>query len=270
MDHASTRRLAGTVLLAAAIAHGAPAWTQVAEPTAAPAPRAAAAPAAPPAAASSDRAARETVPGRSVHPGINDPYRDPKLDVAQWAANFAGDNREAYAAREAVVGAMALRPGQRVADIGAGTGIYVPLFARAVGPRGRVYAVDIAPRFLAWIEQQAAADGLTQVTTVLGADRTTNLPEGSVDVVFHSDAYHHFEYPDALTRDIARALAPGGTMYVLDFQRIEGVSSPWTLQHVRAGKETVISEIEAAGFELVREIALPELRANYLLQFRKR
>jgi predicted methyltransferase len=207
---------------------------------------------------------------RSVRPGINDPYRDPKLDPAQWAANFAGDNREAYTAREAVVRAMALHPGQRVADVGAGTGIYVPLFARAVGPDGRVYAVDIVPRFLEWIEKKAAADGLTNVTTLLGADRTTNLPTGAVDVVFHSDAYHHFEYPQALTADLARALVPGGTMYVLDFQRIEGVSSAWTLQHVRAGRETVIREIEAAGFELVREIELPELRANYLLQFRRK
>ena len=174
----------------------------------------------------------------SVHPGINDPYRDPNLDVSRWAANFAGDNREAYAARDAVVRAMALRPGQRIADVGAGTGIYVPLFARAVGPAGRVYAVDIVPRFLEWIEKKAAADGFGHVTTVLGADRTTNLPANSVDVVFHSDAYHHFEYPDALNADLARALVAGGTMYVLDFQRIEGVSSPWTLQHVRAGKET--------------------------------
>lgn len=245
MIRATTRRLAGVLLLALATVHGATAAAQAVP-------------------------AEHAAPGGSVHPGINDPYRDPKLDVAQWAANFAGDNREAYAAREAVVRAMSLRPGQRIADVGAGTGIYVPLFARAVGPRGRVYAVDIAPRFLEWIEKRAAADGLKHVTTVLGADRTTNLPEGSVDVVFHSDAYHHFEYPDALNADLARALVPGGAMYVLDFQRIEGVSSPWTLQHVRAGKETVIREIEAAGFELVRELALPELRANYLLHFRKK
>jgi predicted methyltransferase len=270
MHRATIRRLAGVLVVALAIVGSPVAFAQaVPAERAAPRPDAAAA-AAPAGAPTATQPAPPPAASGSVHPGINDPYRDPKLDVAQWAANFAGDNREAYAAREAVVRAMALRPGQRVADIGAGTGIYVPLFARAVGPRGRVYAVDIAPRFLEWIEKKAAADGLRQVTTVLGADRTTNLPEGSVDVVFHSDAYHHFEDPDAMNGDLARALVPGGAMYVLDFQRIEGVSNEWTLRHVRAGKETVIREIEAAGFEFVREIALPELRTNYLLQFRKR
>lgn len=211
----------------------------------------------------------EGAPEPSVRPGVNDSYRSPRLDVQQWVASFSGDNRETFTAREPVVAAMALKPGQRIADIGAGTGIYVPLFARAVGARGKVYAVDIAPQFLEWIAKKAAADGLENVTTVLGADRSANLPTGSLDVVFHSDAYHHFEYPHTLTRDLARALVPGGTMYVLDFERIEGVSSEFTLGHVRAGKETVIREIEGAGFEFVREIDLPELQANYLLQFRK-
>jgi predicted methyltransferase len=267
MKSTTIRGLSCALLLAAALLHGAGPQAQAlpAAAGASPAPAASAAPPSPRAAPATPAASARG----SVHPGINDPYRDPQLDVAQWVANFAGDNREAYAARQAVVRAMALRPGQRVADVGAGTGIYVPLFARAVGAQGHVYAVDIVPRFLEWIERQAAADGLQHVTTVLGADRTTNLPTGAVDVVFHSDAYHHFEYPDALNADLVRALVPGGTLYVLDFQRIEGVSSPWTLQHVRTGKDTVIREIEAAGFEFVREIALPELRANYLLQFRR-
>lgn len=207
---------------------------------------------------------------RSVRPGINDPYRDPRLNVRELAEGFAGESREAYAARFDVLRAMALKPGQRIADIGAGTGIYVPLFAGAVGPRGRVYAVDIAPPLLKWIEATAKRQGLAQVTTVLGTDRTTNLAEASVDVVFSSDVYHHFEYPQTMLADLSRALVSGGTMYVLDFERIEGVSSDWILGHVRAGKETVIREIEAAGFELVREVDLPVLRENYLLQFRKR
>lgn len=216
------------------------------------------------------RAADEAATERSVRPGVNDSYRDPSLDVRDLDSSFAAETREAFAARHAVVKALELEPGARIADIGAGTGIYVQPFARAVGANGRVYAVDISPRLLEWIATRARSAGLKNVQTVLGEDRTTNLPTGELDVIFSSDTYHHFEYPRTLVRDFARALKAGGSMYVLDFERIEGRSSAFTLSHVRAGKEVVIREIESAGFEFVREIDLPELEQNYLLQFRRR
>ncbi len=145
----------------------------------------------------------------------------------------------------------------------------MPVFAEAVGPTGRVYAVDIVPALLDWVAKTSKAKGLTQVVTVVGGDRGSNLPTASVDLVFSSDTYHHFEFPQTMVRDLARALVPGGTMYVLDFERIPGKSSDWILGHVRAGKEVVIREIEGAGFTLVREHELPELRENYLLEFRR-
>lgn len=263
---ARRRPRSATALLLVALA-----WTCIPALTAA---QSGAAASSPPLPAATTSAATSTSPAasteRSVRPGINDPYRDPKLEVRELAEGFAGESREAYAARFQVLKAMALKPGQRIADIGAGTGIYVPLFAKAVGPRGRVYAVDIASPLLKWIESTAKRQGLKQVTTVLGTDRTTNLAEASVDVVFSSDVYHHFEFPQTMLADLSRALVPGGTMYVLDFERIEGVSPEWILGHVRADKQTVIREIESAGFELVREVDLPQLRENYLLQFRRR
>ena len=73
-----------------------------------------------------------------------------------------------------------------------------------------------------------------------------------------------------MVQDLSRALVAGGEMFVLDFERIEGVSSDFALSHVRAGKEVVISEIESSGFVLVEEIDLPGLEENYLLRFRKK
>lgn len=220
--------------------------------------------------ATAERTASAGAAERSVRPGVNDSYRSPSLDVRDLDSGFSAETREAFAARHAVTKALRLAPGDRIADIGAGTGIYVEPFAKTVGPTGRVYAVDIAPRLLEWIAARADAAGLANVETVLGGDRTTNLPTGALDVVFSSDTYHHFEFPRTLVRDFARALKADGKMYVLDFERIEGKSSAFTLSHVRAGKQTVIREIESAGFEFVREIDLPELEQNYLLEFRKR
>ena len=72
-----------------------------------------------------------------------------------------------------------------------------------------------------------------------------------------------------MVRDLARSLVQDGEMFVLDFERIEGVTRSAMLNHVRAGKEVVIAEIESSGFDLVEEIDLPGLQENYLLRFKK-
>jgi len=205
----------------------------------------------------------------SVAPTINQGFKSPDLDVKGWADRFSGESREVFAARFEVVKALGLKPGERIADIGAGTGVYTRLFAQAVGPTGKVYANDIAPKFLAYIAENAAKEGLRNVETLQGGDRTTNLPTASVDVIFNSDVYHHFEYPDSMNADLRRALKPGGRLYVLEFEKVPGLSSANTMTHVRAPKETVIAEITRAGFTLVEQVKVPGLRENYLLHFRE-
>lgn len=200
----------------------------------------------------------------NVAPTINQNFKSADLDVESWATRFTGESREVFHARMDVVKAMALKPGDAIADIGAGTGLYTRLFAEAVGPGGKVYATDIAPRFLAYIAQNAARDGLKNVQTVLGGDRDTNLKAGSVDVVFHSDVYHHFEYPMTINASIRRALKPGGRLYVLEFNKTAAQEA-----HVRAPKAVVIAEIEKSGFKLVEDVPVPGLHDNYLLHFRR-
>ena len=206
---------------------------------------------------------------QNVSPNINNSFKNPDVKVDMWADRFTGESREVFAERLNVLAALNLQPGDRIVDIGAGTGLYVKLFAETVGDTGKVYANDISEPFLKFIEKNAASDGLSNVETVLGADKTTGLPDSSVDVVFHSDVYHHFEYPQTMVRDIARTLVADGEMFVLDFERVEGVTPQRLLDHVRAGKEVVVKEIESSGFRLVEEIELPNLKENYLLRFRK-
>jgi ubiquinone/menaquinone biosynthesis C-methylase UbiE len=155
-----------------------------------------------------------------------------------------------------------------VADVGAGTGLFVPMLARAVGPRGEVLAVDIVPDFLAHIDERATAAGLTNVSTVLCTERSVELARESVDLAFLCDVYHHFEYPADTLASLHRALQPGGTLAVIEFDRVEGESSDWILEHVRAGKDVFTAEIEAAGFELLEEVDLG-MEDTYYLRFRK-
>lgn len=205
---------------------------------------------------------------RSVKEGINENFLDPELDVQKFVDRFEVESREVYSARHAILAACGVKPGMRVADVGSGTGLYTFLFSEAVGPTGWVYAVDIAPRFVKHVLDRCAAEGVANVTGVLGAERSITLPPASVDVVFTCDTYHHFEYPGTVLASIRRALAPGGRLIVVDFERIEGESSEWVLGHVRAGKPTVRAEIEAAGFELVRDVDVPGLEETYFLELR--
>ena len=226
------------------------------------------APAAPMGAAGAGEGARTEGEGEAARPpeGINDRWRVSTPDAA--AESLERETREVYAHREAVVSALELAPGERVADIGAGTGFFVRLFADRVGPEGKVYGVDIAPALVEGIRTWAEASGAAHVKGVLGETDDIVLPEDSVDVVFTSDTYHHFEAPAATLASVRRALRPGGRLFVLDFERIPGTSPGWILEHVRAGKRTVVAELEQAGFRFVRELEVPGLEENYLIELR--
>ncbi len=107
------------------------------------------------------------------------------------------------------------------------------------------------------------------VTTVLGSDKSINLPPGSVDVVFTSDVYHHFEYPPEILADIRRVLKDGGQFIVVDYDHVPGVTTPSMLQHVRTDKKTVIAEVTAAGFKPPEEVTISGFKSSFFLRFRK-
>jgi predicted methyltransferase len=202
----------------------------------------------------------------SVNPGINAAYQG--ADPNRWRGVFERDGREVWDRRHDILTALNLRPGMAVADVGAGTGFFAMMFAEAVGQRGLVYAVDITPEFVEDIRMQASGLGRRNVRGIVNTARSAMLPANSVDLVFTSDTYHHFEYPHSMLESIHAALRPGGELVVVDFKRIPGFSHPWVLGHVRAGEETVRAEIEAAGFELIERNDF--MQTQYFLRFRKR
>lgn len=209
-------------------------------------------------------------PEESVKPGINDSFLNPEMDVDSYVDRFEVESREIYVERQAIVDAIGLEPGMAVADIGAGTGLFEPLLATAVGERGLVYAVDLSPGMVDYLNERKADEGWENVEVVLCEADDVKLPAASVDRVFLCDTYHHFEFPRTTMGTIRRALRADGEVVIVDFYRIPGVTREWLMNHVRAGKEEVIAELESFGFELIEEVDMPGLRENYLIRLRRR
>lgn len=199
----------------------------------------------------------------SRSPGVNHAYE--QADYPRWQAVFEQEGREVFALRREIVAALGIVPGMAVADVGAGTGAYTAELAAKVGADGTVIAQDISPEFVRGIEDRRQREKLDNVRTLLGAERDARLPADSVDLVFTCDTYHHFEYPQDMLASLHRALKPGGRFVVIDYEKIPGKSSSWVMGHVRADRASVIAEIEAAGFRLLRSHDL--LQENYFLEF---
>lgn len=211
---------------------------------------------------------KQTKP-KSVKPGVNTNFLRADMKIEEWLGRFEVESRELFSARHEVLNAVGLKPGHRVADIGAGTGLYSRLFSPIVGEHGHVFAVDISPVFLKHIRDQIQKDRITNISVVRCREDSTTLSPGVIDVAFIADTYHHFEYPKATMLSLHRALRKDGELIVIDFNRIPGVSREWTMGHVRAGKEVFRAEIEEAGFEFVEEAKISGLVENYFLRFRR-
>jgi ubiquinone/menaquinone biosynthesis C-methylase UbiE len=208
--------------------------------------------------------------GPARHPAeMNKKFADPKLDVREQVERFESESRDVYAKRREVVRAVGLRPGEAVADIGAGTGLFTRLFAEQVGPKGTVYAVDIGPAFLKHIAEQAKRLGQDRVVkTVLSTQDSSNLPPHSVDVAFICDTYHHFEHPGRVLGSVHRALKPGGRLVIVDFD-LRADSSEMVKQRARGPKEVYFREIADAGFERVEVKDAPKLKDDFFAAFRR-
>ena len=190
-------------------------------------------------------------------------------DASQWTARFEHEGRAIFDKRYEILDAMHLKPGMNAADIGAGSGLIARLMAQRVTPGGQVFAVDISKNMVDHITTIAEEGKITNLRAVLGDAHSPRLEPNTLDVVSIIDSYHHFEFPQDMLREIGKALRPDGTLVLVDFKRIEGVSKEFVLKMVRAGEGTFTDEFQDAGFELI-ERRDDMFEDNYLLRFRRR
>lgn len=126
--------------------------------------------------------------------------------------------REAEENTEWMVDLLKLKPGEAVADIGAGTGYISRKLSKRVGGKGTVYAVEIQPEMLVLLTNKAVAAGVTNIKPVLGTITDTKLPASSVDTILLVDVYHEFDHPYEMTQAMCNALKPGGRIAFVEYR----------------------------------------------------
>ncbi len=144
-------------------------------------------------------------------------------EIAQVMGHEGADwlerpDREKQERPDLLLKALDIKPGQALADIGAGTGFYTRRLARQTGPKGTVYAVDIQPEMLQLLTNKLSAEGLNNVRPVLGEVADPRLPAGALDLILMVDVYHEFEQPFEMAERLCAALKPGGRLVFVEFR----------------------------------------------------
>ena len=206
-------------------------------------------------------------PGHGEEDEVNEHgYKGHRFDDPQdWMEHFESPERTAWQKPDAVVASLALAADAKVADIGAGTGYFAVRFA-AVAREGLVYAVDIEPKMVEWLDQRARDEGHANLRAVKGEAADPKLPE-AVDLAFMCNVFHHLAEPSAYFASVAAKLRPGGRVVIVDFRKDNPEDAPGPPAAMRMAPEQIEAAMREAGYELVRT-DLELLEYQYVLEFR--
>jgi len=159
---------------------------------------------------------------------------------------------------------MQVKDGMTIADIGAGSGYHSMKLSRLT-PNGKVYAVDVEPEMIAYLEARIRKENRKNVVALQGASKSTNLPSNSMDIILLVDVYHEFEFPYEMALSMKDALKKDGTLYLVEF-RTEDNRVPIKQVH-KMSEAQAVKELTAAGF--VFEKNIPNLPWQHCLVFKK-
>jgi ubiquinone/menaquinone biosynthesis C-methylase UbiE len=191
-------------------------------------------------------------------------------EIAQVMGHEAADwldrpERETEEAPSMLVKSLQLKPGMRVADIGAGSGYLSFMMAKPVLPGGTVYAEDIQPEMLDILKKKAAENGQSNVIPWLGSTTDPKLPAKSIDLVILVDVYHEFDHPYEMTANMIKGLKKGGRLVFVEYRK-EDPNVPIKLVH----KMSVVQvRKEMSLFPLTYQKTMEILPRQHIIVFTK-
>ncbi len=193
--------------------------------------------------------------------GPYDRHRNP-VDFERYLGKLEDPERDAWQRPDEVIAALGLQPGDVACDVGAGPGYLALRMARAVGPSGAVYAIDVDPRMIEVIGQRIRKSGIDNVHPILAASGRGALPPRRCQAILVVNAFHHFQDGAAYLKRLAGRLAAGGRIVIVDFHRRKLPVGP-PPEH-KLSRAAVAAEARRAGLEVVRERRF--LPYQYLLE----
>jgi ubiquinone/menaquinone biosynthesis C-methylase UbiE len=146
---------------------------------------------------------------------------------------------------------LSVKPGMLIADIGAGSGYHSALLSKMVGT-GKVFAVDVEPEMIAYLNERIKQEKLARIVPVLSTEQKVSLPDNTVDMMLLVDVYHEFSYPYEMALSMRAALKSGGKLVLVEF-RSEDKSVPIKTIH-KMSEAQAIKEFKAAGFTFDKNI----------------
>jgi ubiquinone/menaquinone biosynthesis C-methylase UbiE len=170
----------------------------------------------------------------------------------EWIATLEAPARIQSLKIAEVLGKLALKPGQIVADVGAGSGVFSIQFSRSVRPGGKVYAVEVDERLIEHILASATEQGINNIEGIHGEYDDPSLPE-EVDLAFVNDVLHHIEHREVYLKNLAGYVKPGGRVAIIDFKPGQGghAGNP----ALQVSQEQAAAWMAAAGLKPVEVVS---------------
>lgn len=184
-------------------------------------------------------------------------------DAKMWAKHFEGPERDSWQRPEHVVERMEIQPGMVVADIGAGTGYFLPHLSSAVGPTGKVLALDIEENLVEYMRSRVEKEGYKNAFPKRVAPDDPGLPRQSVDRVLIVNTWHHISERSAYAAKLLEALKPGGAVYVVDFEQNSEKGPP---KEFKLQPQQIAEELRKGGMEV--DMISEELAEQYIVRGR--
>jgi arsenite methyltransferase len=171
----------------------------------------------------------------------------------EWVTTLEGPQRVATQKIDEVLSKLSLKPGMIVADIGAGSGLFSRPLAKAVGPTGKVYAVDIQQDLLDYINKRDKEENIRNIQTVLGEFNDPKLPARNVDLAFINDVLHHIQNRAAYLKALAKYINVSGRIAIIEMNKDDPNTPHKSQPELLVGRDQIEQWMADAGFKLVQE-----------------